>query len=331
VIEANPMHRPHIGGGAARPRLPPIPVEVGSSARLRPTMRSPLAAVERFFERIFERQAARLFRTKLQPIQLQRRIERAMESERRRDGGRTLVRNRYAVHLAPADLTALREVHPNLAADLADAALAFARAHGYTLADRPTVALIADATVEASDVRVAASTDQRNHEAGFQRGAPRTPDTGDPPEDAVADRDHRDDLEGSDRGQSTPTNETAVFVVPMVESSRAVLREVRPDGSSRTVVVDGRPLTIGRAPDNGLVLADSRASRHHARLYGRRGALLLTDLGSTNGSWVNDRRIDEMALGEGDQIRIGDTILVVESVEPTESVDTAASGPAGST
>ena len=43
--------------------------------------------------------------------------------------------------------------------------------------------------------------------------------------------------------------------------------------------------------------------------------LLLTDLGSTNGSWVNDRKVEEMALGEGDRIRVGDTILVVESFE----------------
>jgi hypothetical protein len=270
-------------------------------------MRSPLAAVERFFERIFERQAARLFRTKLQPIQLQRRIERAMESNRHRDGDRTLVPNRYAVHLSPPDLDALREVHPNLAADLADAALAFARAHGYLLADRPSVALIADDTVDTADVRVAATNDQRRDGGSRQVG-----DTG--PNIAT------DAPDGGwpDIGAPPPIEHTAVFVVPIVESSRAILREIRPDGSSRSIVVDGRPLTIGRAPDNGLVLADTRASRHHARLYGRRGALILTDLGSTNGSWVNDRRIDEMALGEGDQVRIGDTILVVESVEPIE-------------
>jgi len=273
-------------------------------------MRSPLAAVERFFERIFERQAARLFRTKLQPIQLQRRIERAMESERHRDGDRTLVPNRYAVHLSQPDLDALRDAHPNLAADLADAALAFARSHGYTLADRPSVALVADATVDAADLRVAASTDQRRGEASRSRdgirpaGQPDAPETGQP-----------------DRDQPPSIEHTAVFVIPTVESSRAILREIRPNGSSRSIVVDGRPLTIGRAPDNGLVLADGRASRHHARLYGRRGALILTDLGSTNGSWVNDRRIDEMALGEGDQVRIGDTILVVESMEPAEPAD----------
>jgi hypothetical protein len=288
-------------------------------------MRSPLAAVERFFERIFERQTARLFRTKLQPIQLQRRVERAMESQRRRDGDRTFVPNRYALHLAPADLAALRDVHPNLAADLADAALAFARSHAYSLADRPTVALIADATVEASDVRVAASTDHRQHQAGLYGTGPRAPDPAEPADDTT----EGDGLEDGDRDRPGPTDRTAVFVVPIVESSRAVLREVRPDGSSRTVVVDGRPLTIGRAPDNGLVLADTRASRHHARLYGRRGALLLTDLGSTNGSWVNDRRIDEMALGEGDQIRIGDTVIVVESVEPGEAPDPPAGEPGG--
>jgi Protein of unknown function (DUF3662)/FHA domain len=269
-----------------------------------------MAALERFFERIFERQTARLFRTRLQPIQLQRRLERSMESARHRDGERTLVPNRYAVHLAPADLEALRAVHPNLAADLADAALAFARGHGFTLADRPTVALVADATVEASDIRVAATTDRRRDEGADSSKGIRTADPGD------------------DAGPP-PIEHTAVFVVPTIESSRAILREIRPDGSSRSLVVDGRPLTIGRAPDNGLVLADSRASRHHARLYGRRGALVLTDLGSTNGSWVNDRRIDEMALGEGDRIRIGDTILVVESVEPVDAGDPLEPGSTG--
>ncbi len=265
----------------------------------------PLAALERFFERLFERQTARLFRTKLQPIQLQRRVERAMESERVRDGDRTLVPNRYAIHLGPPDLTALRETHPSLAADLADAALGFARGHGYHLADRPTVALIANSTVEAGDVRVAASLDTT------ARSSSRAADPG-PREQPEPGADGATDDDGGSRPR---VDQTAVFVVPAVESPRATLREVRPDGSTQSFVVDGRPLTIGRGPDNGLVVNDTRASRHHARIYGRQGALLLADLGSTNGSWVNDRRVQEIALGEGDQIRIGDTVLIVESVE----------------
>jgi hypothetical protein len=258
-----------------------------------------MAALERFFERIFERQTARLFRTKLQPIQLQRRVERAMESERVREGDRTLVPNRYAVHIAPDDLGALRAAHPSLAADLADAALGFARSHGYHLADRPTVALIADSTVDAGDVQVAANLD----DAMIPERRP-----------ASSDDDARRDA-GRDDNARPAVDKTAVFVVPAVESPRATLREIRPDGSTHSFVVDGRPVTIGRGPDNVLVLQDTRASRHHARIYGRQGALLLSDLGSTNGCWVNDRRIQEIALGEGDRIRIGDTILVVEEVD----------------
>ena len=247
----------------------------------------PLASLERFFERLFEGQSARLFHTKLQPIQLQRRVERAMESGRIRDGGATVVPHRFAVHLAAPDLAALRDAHPTLAADLADAALAFARSHHYRLGDRPTVALVADVSVEPGDAVVAAGVESE----------------------------HTDDAAVVVSNASPAGEQTAVFVVPTVDAPKARLREVRPDGSTRMFTVDGRPLTIGRAPDNGLVLFDGRVSRHHARLYGRSGALLLTDLGSTNGSWVNDRKVEEMALGEGDRIRVGDTILVVESFE----------------
>jgi pSer/pThr/pTyr-binding forkhead associated (FHA) protein len=105
-----------------------------------------------------------------------------------------------------------------------------------------------------------------------------------------------------------------VFQVPVVEGPVARLREIRPDGTQREIEVDGALLTIGRGSDNGLVIHDSRISRHHARLQARRGTLVLTDLGSTNGSRVNGERVDEVVLGEGDTIELGDTVLVVESV-----------------
>jgi pSer/pThr/pTyr-binding forkhead associated (FHA) protein len=118
-------------------------------------------------------------------------------------------------------------------------------------------------------------------------------------------------------------------VVPRIDGPRATLREIRPDRSSRTLTFDGRPLTIGRAPDNGLVLRDGRASRHHARIDGRRGTLVLTDLGSTNGSFVNDRRVESIALGEGDRIRIGLTGLLVESIDAGTLDGAAADGTNG--
>ncbi|MGH2513970.1 MAG: DUF3662 domain-containing protein, partial [Candidatus Limnocylindrales bacterium] len=114
----------------------------------------PIAAVERFLERLLERPAARLFHSPLQPIQIQRRIERAIENERRTVAGRTRVPDWYRVHLAPSDSAALGERVEGLARDLADEALAFARAHGYSLERPPTVELISDRSIRAGEVRV---------------------------------------------------------------------------------------------------------------------------------------------------------------------------------
>jgi hypothetical protein len=116
---------------------------------------------------------------------------------------------------------------------------------------------------------------------------------------------------GGIRGDGT---ETLVFRRPAPAPTRAVLRVTARDGSERTIEVDGTPLTVGRAPDNGLVLGDSRVSRHHARLQARRGTLVFTDLGSTNGSRLNGVRVDECALGIGDRVLVGDTVLVVEQL-----------------
>ena len=298
----------------------------------------PLAAVERFLERLFERQAARLFKTAIRPIQVLRRLERAMEGSRVRDGARTLVPHRFTVRLAPADLTALRSAAPSLAADLADGALAFARGHGYSLLDRPTVALRSDPSVEPGDIAVDAEATGRPgadaDNAGPDRAAAgddRAPDDQGPddaPDGSVpAAPGGPTPVAAATRSRSEPAtgspDQTSVFVVPSSDGPRAIIRETRADGSSRTIVFDGRPLTIGRAPDNRLVVRDGRASRHHARIDGRRGTLVLSDLGSTNGSFVNDRRVESVALGAGDRIRIGTTAFVVEAVGNEVDLDTA--------
>jgi hypothetical protein len=278
----------------------------------------PLAAVERFLERLFERQTARLFKTAIRPIQVQRRLERAMEGSRVRDGSRTLVPHRLTVRLTPEDLAAVRGAAPSLAADLADGALAFARGHGYSLLDRPTVSLRADPSVEGGDI-VVDVTDPRLEEPDLSTGADDAVAMDASPAAGGEIRAPSPVLEGAaDEPRPVPSSafgdRTAVFVVPISDGPHATLRELRPDGSSRTIIFDGRPLTIGRGHDNGLVVRDGRASRHHARIDGRRGTLVLSDLGSTNGSFVNDRRIESVALGAGDRIRIGTTAYVVEAL-----------------
>src|ERR1051326_6088639 len=98
-------------------------------------MRS-MSRVERFFERLVERPSARLFKTRLQPIQILRRIERAMESGRELRSGREVAPDQFPVHLNPADLADLGDPEA-LAGDVASGALTFARSHDLALLDRP--------------------------------------------------------------------------------------------------------------------------------------------------------------------------------------------------
>jgi hypothetical protein len=255
----------------------------------------PLAAIERFFERLFERPSARLFRARLQPIQLQRRIERAMEGERLTTSDRTLVPNRFVVHLNPTDLADFGEMSTRLASELADSALSFARAHRYTVVDRPRVDLLADPTVLRTDIRV----DARFAEpmVGRTGHAPVAP---------------ADEAAGDAATGEPDPSETRVYSIPRPQTPRAFLRVSDPDGRVREIVVEGGNLTIGRATDNDLVAVDGRVSRHHGRIVGRRGTLVYEDLGSTNGSRVNGEPVTEVVLGVGDRLEVGDTALVVE-------------------
>jgi len=260
-----------------------------------------LSTIERFLERVFERPAARLFRSRIQPLQLQRRIERTMETERLSGADRTLVPNAFTVRLNPDDLEPLRGIAASLVAELADAALAFARRHAYTVLDRPRVDLVADPGVQPGEIRVTAGWIDRSGRRDAEALA-------------ASDGEGVDGATAELRAGGHGGEHTMVFRPPAPPVPRAVLREVAPGGDERRVTIEAGGVTIGRATDNDLVVGDSRASRHHARLQVRQGRLVLTDLRSTNGTRVNGVAIAEIVLGEGDRIQVGDTTFVVESI-----------------
>jgi pSer/pThr/pTyr-binding forkhead associated (FHA) protein len=67
---------------------------------------------------------------------------------------------------------------------------------------------------------------------------------------------------------------------------------------------------IGRADGCAIRLSDSYVSQMHARLYAQDGAWLVEDLGSTNGTYLNDRRVAQpVEVHAGDVIKIGKTVL----------------------
>lgn len=80
-------------------------------------------------------------------------------------------------------------------------------------------------------------------------------------------------------------------------------------GSNKTWKLDSDEFTLGRSSTNGIMVDDPNASRAHAQLSRREGEWWLTDLGSTNGTLVNEAMIKERRLSSGDRIKIGATEL----------------------
>jgi hypothetical protein len=98
------------------------------------------------------------------------------------------------------------------------------------------------------------------------------------------------------------------------------LRVIAPVDSPAPAVNETLPLQpvtlLGRDPDNTIILNDSSASGHHARLVQENGVWWLEDLGSRNGTMLNDLKLAKPApLAEGDVIGIGLLRLRLEAAE----------------
>jgi pSer/pThr/pTyr-binding forkhead associated (FHA) protein len=79
--------------------------------------------------------------------------------------------------------------------------------------------------------------------------------------------------------------------------------------AGRIVAVPSQMITVGRAPDNDLVVGDPATSGHHGRIDVRGGAFWISDLGSTNGTLVNGEPVIEKQLSDGDLISIGQSTI----------------------
>ena len=69
--------------------------------------------------------------------------------------------------------------------------------------------------------------------------------------------------------------------------------------------------TIGRHPESDIFLNDVTVSRHHCRLKVASDSIAVEDSGSTNGTYVNDERVDETSLKAGDEVLVGRFHFVV--------------------
>ena len=248
--------------------------------------------LEAFASRLIEGWSARLFGAKLQPVQIAKRLIRAMEAHQTISLSKTFVPNSYVVSLSPSDFEQFAQYRRSLEQDLAEAILGGARDRNYTLLAFPTVEMERDEDLAPGDLRVSCALVDASGE------------------------------------EVTPDSKTLGAVAAghtMVLDREKLLRE-KPrapkaslafhDGSDRREIpVGAEPLAIGRDPQNDIVLDDRRVSRKHAEIRLRLGRYTLYDLQSTNGTYVNGRRVAEMVLSDGDRVAIGGVELQFRSAD----------------
>jgi len=89
-------------------------------------------------------------------------------------------------------------------------------------------------------------------------------------------------------------------------------------GAERREAFDRTEINVGRVQGNDLMLPKGNVSKRHARLLFRDGRFIVTDLKSTNGTYVNGRKIAQATIvREGDKIYIGDFVLRIEAAPGT--------------
>jgi pSer/pThr/pTyr-binding forkhead associated (FHA) protein len=89
----------------------------------------------------------------------------------------------------------------------------------------------------------------------------------------------------------------------------ACLVQIYGGALGRRVELLGSPITIGRDDDNEISVDQSTVSRRHSRVFSDGRQHWVEDLKSTNGTFVNERRVGQQLLTEGDVIQVGETYL----------------------
>jgi hypothetical protein len=245
--------------------------------------------VEAFVSRVIEGWSARLFGAKLQPVQIAKRLIRAMESHQTISLSKTFVPNSYVVSLGPTDFAQFEQYRKSLERDLAETLLGAARERSFTLLAYPSVELERDDDMPPGDIRVScAMVDASGDEV-----------EADPKALGAVESGHTMVLDREALSKDRPRAPRA-----SIEQRDGPAVQLGPD-----------PVLIGRDPQNDVVLDDRRVSRKHAEVRLRLGRYTLYDLQSTNGTYVNGRRVAEKVLEDKDKISIGGLEIVFHSVD----------------
>src|SRR5258708_39830420 len=100
------------------------------------------------------------------------------------------------------------------------------------------------------------------------------------------------------------------------------------DSVLKEIILTQAAATIGRLPDNTVPIDNLAVSGHHARVYWEEGHYVIEDLGSLNGTYVNNKRVGKATLIHGDQVLIGKHVVEFKNEgAPAQGASAPKAGP----
>jgi hypothetical protein len=285
---------------------------------------NPLAKLEAFMQRIVESPFNWLFPSKLEPIEISRKLERSMDDNTMLQGeGRRLAPNSYDVYLSIKDHQQIAPSQVPLTRDWQNQLVEFARRRHYTLKTVPIIRLHSDTNLRPGTIRIDA--EQADSSAGGEGGMMSTqalskeqldniraqlaPEPQQPqpnmssrsaPKHAGSGASHRS---GHSQPGLAPTMPPAA--APAMPQAWLTIR--LPQAGQQTYRIEKPLVNIGRQLSNDIIVEDKRVSRFHAQIkYQPDGQFAIFDLGSTNGITINNTpHMRQHTLHNGDQFTIG--------------------------
>jgi hypothetical protein len=235
---------------------------------------SALARFEGFMENVVEGSVQRLFRSPVQPAEIARRLERAMESQQTISVDRVIVPAFYRAFLNTEDFRVFEPIQESLEREMANYLQDLARERGFTLLEHPFVDVAPDPAVPRRGIQVVAEMS-----AGPGPGLPT----------------------GVDSTQVISTVTQAPARMPVT----AQLVLATPDGP-HAFPLEANVVTVGRGLNNDLIVEDPRVSRQHAQIRFKSRRYFIGDLGSTNGTYINGTQVTtDQVLHDGDIVSFG--------------------------
>jgi hypothetical protein len=250
---------------------------------------SVLRSLEEKIAGLIEGTFSRAFRSEVRPVEIARKLAREMEEHKSFSLSRTYVPNDYRVFLSHRDRERFAGYETALSDELAGYLLEHARRERLTFVSRPVIEFETDDRLGLG-------------EFGIQTGVVH------PEEDEHAEA-PAEELSGRTMVYSTAGR----LAEPLEERARVRAQTALLLLGGKRLVVGPTGVTLGRSRQCDVVLDDANVSRTHAEIGPRGDSWVLTDLGSTNGSRVNGRRVEgSEVIKQGDELELGSTSMRFE-------------------